>query len=1015
MNCISRLSVTIALLVLCAPQATSRQNNAAFFDGLSTGFPPNGGLGVITSAPLNANAKPAAYTVGGTTISVEAWVYPIAFPSPQYTEPIVTGRLLNPSASDPVTAYHFAVAHVDGVPHAYFSVGDNQSLNSIAAVSPEEIQAYRWTHVAGTYDGNYIKIYVNGVLKSQAAANFPVSTRMDAFCIGGWGASLFQGLIDEVRLWKVARTQSEIQSSMNMELAGTESGLVGYWKMNGTSVINQKTIVPDETGNHNDLQVLSHAKMVGMNPWIPAGTPSISISPSLVDLGTLEQGAAPTKTVSITNPSATPLIGRILTSSSGIVQYASTHKQLTYGLSFFVGPGAAVSTTIYLYPTCSGVVNGGLSFESNAGTSSSVPVVVRSIAMRRFDANAMGLWMQRKGGFVDLLSSPMDYSPVLEWPRGSGKTAVFCNGVWIGAKVDGVPRTATAFYNTEFGPGPIINGAAANTNDSTYRIYKIRRGDNASTNPDYATWPKDLGAPVSADGTPAIIGDQTLFGVYNDADPANHALGSAPLMAEVQQTVFGFNQSAPLANTVFFRFKIINKGTKPWNDTYISFWSDPDLGYYGDDFVGSDSARQLAYAFNSSNSDSVYGVAPPAVGYRLLKGVLNAKAAQSFAYFTIAQDYAHTDPSTAAGAYNFMSGHWADGTSYINPLTSQATLWGLNGDPVTGSGWIDSSPWDRRMLLSTGPFTLEPGQTKEIIAALIISRGSNNLNSIAALRADADAIKTMFDAGAIFGGVQEHVSDGTAAPGQPVTLSDIAASGSQCTVTGGASGATVELASYVGPPPGAQAISSPSLSGVGKYLDVQVQGSLAWPADLRIYYTQNDLQQAGIAESDLQGLYYWSGLTNQWVLYSNSGSDDQGRGTSTTSVDTANVTIGGVHYEGCVHATAYHLTPMVIGTKGKATYLEENAGVPAHSWLSQNYPNPFNPRTTIRFELPKEEHVCLRIYNTLGQPVATLLDESRRAGVYQVEWNALSVPSGVYFYRLQATGFEQNLKMIVLK
>jgi hypothetical protein len=82
--------------------------------------------------------------------------------------------------------------------------------------------------------------------------------------------------------------------------------------------------------------------------------------------------------------------------------------------------------------------------------------------------------------------------------------------------------------------------------------------------------------------------------------------------------------------------------------------------------------------------------------------------------------------------------------------------------------------------------------------------------------------------------------------------------------------------------------------------------------------------------------------------------------------------------------------------------------------LSQNYPNPFNPSTTIRYDLPTSLKVSLNIYNTLGQLVATLVDEKMEPGSYTVQWNA-NVPSGVYFYRLQAGEYMEAKRMILLK
>jgi hypothetical protein len=90
-------------------------------------------------------------------------------------------------------------------------------------------------------------------------------------------------------------------------------------------------------------------------------------------------------------------------------------------------------------------------------------------------------------------------------------------------------------------------------------------------------------------------------------------------------------------------------------------------------------------------------------------------------------------------------------------------------------------------------------------------------------------------------------------------------------------------------------------------------------------------------------------------------------------------------------------------------------GVPDQYSLNQNYPNPFNPLTHIRFGLPKAGDVKIELYNILGQHVATLLSEFKQAGYHVVDLDASHLPSGVYFYRIQATRFNDVKKMILLK
>jgi len=83
--------------------------------------------------------------------------------------------------------------------------------------------------------------------------------------------------------------------------------------------------------------------------------------------------------------------------------------------------------------------------------------------------------------------------------------------------------------------------------------------------------------------------------------------------------------------------------------------------------------------------------------------------------------------------------------------------------------------------------------------------------------------------------------------------------------------------------------------------------------------------------------------------------------------------------------------------------------------IQQNYPNPFNPVTTISYSLPIKAQVELFIYNTLGESIKRLVNEEKEAGRYSVEFNATALPSGIYFYRLQAGSFVETKKMVLMK
>jgi len=101
---------------------------------------------------------------------------------------------------------------------------------------------------------------------------------------------------------------------------------------------------------------------------------------------------------------------------------------------------------------------------------------------------------------------------------------------------------------------------------------------------------------------------------------------------------------------------------------------------------------------------------------------------------------------------------------------------------------------------------------------------------------------------------------------------------------------------------------------------------------------------------------------------------------------------------------------------GYPTYINENnITFPDKFSMQQNYPNPFNPTTQIRFGLPKASQVKIEVYNMLGQRVAELLNEHKKAGYHSVEFDGSNFSSGVYFYKIQAGYFTQVRKMLLVK
>jgi len=237
--------------------------------------------------------------------------------------------------------------------------------------------------------------------------------------------------------------------------------------------------------------------------------------------------------------------------------------------------------------------------------------------------------------------------------------------------------------------------------------------------------------------------------------------GSMPMGIEEQVTVWGYNSAGPLGRMMFKRYVIINKSNSPLEEMYISIWNDPDVGDASDDFVGCDTVLSLTYAYNATPIDQIYGTQPPAVGFDFLQGpiipgnptdtaryfdryVLGKKNLPVSAhYFFVGADAIWRDPVQGQYQgtlewYNFLQGKLGTtGDPFTDPTTGETTKFALYGDPVAFTGWLDGilhAPGDRRAGLSTGPFTIPPGDVQEVVIATIAAIGSNNLQSITELK-----------------------------------------------------------------------------------------------------------------------------------------------------------------------------------------------------------------------------------------------------------------------------------------
>ncbi|MCU0452364.1 MAG: T9SS type A sorting domain-containing protein [Bacteroidetes bacterium] len=353
------------------------------------------------------------------------------------------------------------------------------------------------------------------------------------------------------------------------------------------------------------------------------------------------------------------------------------------------------------------------------------------------------------------------------WPHAKGAPYIDRNG-------DGVYNVPPAF-NTDPLAGPVF------TADSL-----ISRG---------------LDEPGVAGGDPNSPADQVIWTVYNDLNVSTSTSfeGSEPMGIEVQKTVWGYKRTDALGNLYFNRYKLINKGGVDtsaatgnqfgafWIDSmYVCQWSDPDLGNAGDDLLGTDSLRSLGFCYNGNAVDAEYrgfNLPPPAVGYDFLAGplynapgdsaVFNLKRVygkanrgmSSFSYFSAGSPY--SDPPTGSANYLQGTGRWwkmlrgfaplgdlntAD-QPYAHPPGVAITKFPLSGDPVTRTGFVDGlgTPYsfaagDRRLLCTTGPFSMAPGDTQEIYVGVVAGLGADRLTSVAVMKFNDRFVQNTFNA-----------------------------------------------------------------------------------------------------------------------------------------------------------------------------------------------------------------------------------------------------------------------------
>ena len=476
-------------------------------------------------------------------------------------------------------------------------------------------------------------------------------------------------------------------------------------------------------------------------------------------------------------------------------------KSITFLLLVLLLTSVLSTPTVYSKPDAKILKNNNTGFVLTHPSQCVDVVVVQQV---KFDPNKIATYVYNKGIFNHdwNLNAPGFEWPI-ENPWGPGKFACFTAGLSISAKINGQLRQTMASYRGEYAQGFIIGIGGPAYRDSTFRVYKIKRGDNQYNNPDYAQWGNmvPFGAPYidinnNYQYDPGIdkpgIQDakQVTFVCLTDGFPEEHTSaegfggGTLPIMAQVQFTAWGYDTPG-LEDVQFFKWIVINKNSNVWDSTYISIVVDSDLGWSDDDYIGCDTTRDMGFCYNGDDDDNInqssyaYGPSPPAFGMDLLSGAVNYRVSPpdtlgltSFAYFTNTGSGGppcENDPNgDPVGAYNMMQGLKKDRTPWYNPMTGFRTKYTYPGDPESAVGWTEwhgsvrncngdsltpnnviatNPPGDRRFIMSSGAgnFKMNPGESQKIVLAHLIERGYSNLNSVTELKDYDDFIQYIYN------------------------------------------------------------------------------------------------------------------------------------------------------------------------------------------------------------------------------------------------------------------------------
>lgn len=283
-----------------------------------------------------------------------------------------------------------------------------------------------------------------------------------------------------------------------------------------------------------------------------------------------------------------------------------------------------------------------------------------------------------------------------------------------------------------------------------------------------------------------LFGDKSIWWVFNDIGNIKTETQSAPIGLEIRAQAFAYSSTnSSVNNTTFYKYQLINRSSSGLFQTHLGIWVDPDLGNATDDYVGCDVGRDLGYVYNGDSDDDGgggYGLLPPACGVDFLQGPLADSSdgvdnnhngitdepgevclMSTFHYYEKSPILGQGTPQLPEHFYNYLKSIWLDNTPVTyggngKGLGSGATntpttfMFPDNTNPLFATPWnmgnTSFSPNDMRFIVSSGPFSMQPGEVCYMTYATIWARttvAGNPLPSVSELQAASDVVQLFFD------------------------------------------------------------------------------------------------------------------------------------------------------------------------------------------------------------------------------------------------------------------------------